>query len=224
MPKILVVEDDESVALQVADTLRSQGHLVDVARNGNDARAHLYVVPYDLIILDWELPDVAGPAICSEIRRSDRPHVPVLYLTARSTIEDKAHGFESGADDYLTKPFHMAELLARTKALLKRPPLMQQRQIKIRDLLLDIDRHEVYQAGRKIDLYPKEFALLEFLACHPNQIFSADALLNHIWPTDSDSSVETVRVTLMRIRQKLDETTSKPLIVTLRNIGYRLEP
>ena len=223
MPKILIIEDDQLVAHLVADGLQSEGHLVDVAATGRDARAHFEMVPYDMIILDWNLSDTSGPELCLEIRRSHRPHVPVLFLTGHTSVNDKTHGFNSGADDYLTKPFHLAELLARTKALLRRPPIIQQRQIKLRNIILDLDKHEVFKAGQKIDLYPKEFALLEFLASHPNQIFSADALLNHIWSTDSDSSLETVRVTLMRIRQKLGETGRNSLIVTLRNIGYRLE-
>lgn len=224
MSKILLVEDDRSLALQVSDALKSEGHLVDVSGSAGETYALAALTTYDLIILDWELPDGTGLAICRQLRADKAKNVPVLFLTARAALADKEQGFIAGADDYLTKPFHLSELLLRVKALLRRPAIVQPRQIKVRDLILDLERRQVSREGVKLELFPKEYALLEFLIMHPNQIFSADQLLNRIWPTDSESSVETVRVTMMRVRQRLGEPGGKPLIVTLRNIGYRLEP
>jgi OmpR-family two-component system manganese-sensing response regulator len=224
MAKILLIEDDSSLSLQVAEALKTGGYLADIAETGADARVYFRITTYDLVIIDWELPDCTGPDICREVRAAGNDSVPILFLTARTDLKDKLHGFQSGADDYLTKPFHIPELMARVRALLRRPASIQPRQLNVRDIVLDLDKHEVSMGGKKIELYPKEFALLEFLLTHPNQLFSAEALRERIWATDSESSVETVRVTLMRLRQKISSDREKPLIVTLRNIGYRLEP
>ena len=223
MTKILMVEDDVQISAQVAEVLGRENFLVDVANCAAEARGYFVAASYDLIILDWELPDATGPDICHEMRKSLN-NVPVIFLTGRVDISDKERGFASGGDDYLTKPFHMTELLFRVKALLKRTRIVESRTLQVRDITIDLDQHEVIRGGRKIELFPKEYALLEFFMRHPNQIFSADNLLRRIWPTESDSSPETVRVTLMRIRQKLNNPDEKPLIQTLRNIGYRLEP
>ncbi len=219
-----MIEDDASLAAMVADVLRGHDYVPDIAGSALDAKAFFAAAQYDLIILDWELPDTTGPEMCNYIRSSEAANVPVLFLTGRGAKEDKVQGFESGADDYLTKPFEVTELVARVRALLRRPPVLQTKQLRVRDIVLDLSKHEVLKNGVKIELFPKEYVLLEFFMSHPNQIFSADALLRRIWSTDSDSSLETVRVTLMRIRQKLSVGEERPLIVTLRNIGYRLEP
>lgn len=224
MAKILLVEDDTTVALEVANALRDRDYLVDIASSGDEARAYFCASGYDLAILDWELPDTTGVELCQEIRSSASPGVPVLFLTGRSAVADKERGFESGADDYLTKPFHRSELLARVNALLKRSPIIKSRQVTIRDITLDRDSHQVLQAGKTIKLAPREFALLEFLMTHPKEVFTGDALLRRLWPTDSESSAETVRVTLGTLRQKLTSPDAKPLIITLKGIGYRLDP
>jgi len=171
MAKILVVDDDDSLALQIADALRDKDYLVDRAANGAEARAYLAAAQYDLLILDWQLPDTSGPEICRMVRSSSLLNLPVLFLTAMADLANKVCGFESGADDYLTKPFHMAELLLRVAALLKRPTVMHSQELKVRDIVLDLTNHEASQAGEKIELYPQEFALLEFMMSHPNQIF-----------------------------------------------------
>jgi len=224
LAKILVIEDDQLLGTEIVAALADQGYLVDLAQSGADARCYFGAAQYDLIVLDWELPDVTGPVLCQELIFAQPLSVPVIFVTARSSIQDKERGFAVGADDYLTKPFHMTELLARVKALLRRPASKPSKDLKIRDLVLDRERHEILRDGSKISLFPQEYALLEFFMTHPNHIFSAEDLLQRIWSTDSESSVETVRVTLMRIRQKIDKPGEKPLIMTLRKIGYRLEP
>jgi DNA-binding response OmpR family regulator len=223
MAKLLLLEDDEHAALETAETLRAEGYLVDVSGSVSEARAYLSAALYDLMILDWNLPDGTGPQLLGEIRASQQADVPVLFLTAMSSVADKVEGFERGADDYLTKPFHQAELKARVKALLKRPTSAKQKQLQVRNIMVDQSNHDVFLDGNKVEFFPQEFALLEFLMLHPNQIFSADALLKRVWSTDSESSIETVRVTIMRIRQKLQTEGQRPLISTLRNIGYRLD-
>lgn len=223
MPKILVIEDDYALAPQVVEALRANNYLVDHAGNGADGHLYLSAAMYDLVILDWELPDTTGIEICRRIRNSPAADVPVLFLTARASGADKTHGFETGGDDYLTKPFHMPELLARVKSLLRRPSITRPNRLTVRDVVLDTSTREVFQNGESIELFPMEFSLLEFLMSHPRQIFTADNLLRAVWPTDSNSSPETVRTTLMRIRQKIKSPDAQPLIVTLRHIGYRLD-
>jgi DNA-binding response OmpR family regulator len=224
MAKLLIVEDDQMLASELVDELKRKSYYVDHASTGGDARNYFKLVQYDLVVLDWELPDCSGPELCRELRKQAKLQIPVLFLTGRSAVSDKLVGFDSGADDYLTKPFNMQELLARVKALLNRPPVVQSKVLVVRDISLDAEKHEVFKNGVKVELYPKEFELLEFFMSHPGQIFSVDALLARIWPTDSESSEDTVRVTLMRIRKKLAEEQTRPLILTLRNLGYRLDP
>ncbi|MGH9550274.1 MAG: response regulator transcription factor, partial [Terriglobales bacterium] len=150
---------------------------------------------------------------------------PVLFLTGHAQISDKTEGLDAGADDYLTKPFHMDELLARVRALLRRPPHVQPRLLTVRDLTLSPSTRTVSRADKEISLYPKEFALLELFLSHPNQVFSVDNLLDRVWSTDSEAaSVDTVRMTILRLRQKIEEDSANPLIQTVRGVGYRLRP
>ena len=139
-------------------------------------------------------------------------------------MNDKVTGLESGADDYLTKPFDMRELLSRVRAILRRPPVVGYKTIQVRDIELDPVEHTVKMAGSELKLYPKEFSLLQLFMLHPKQVFSADDLLDRVWPTDSEASIETVRQTILRLRQKVERDTESPLIQTVRGFGYRLEP
>jgi DNA-binding response OmpR family regulator len=224
MTKILLVEDDRDLSAEIARNLAREGYLIDVAASGKEVSEYLFHAQYELFVLDWELPDTTGPDICRQIRASSMGATPVIFLTARRTITDKEIGFAMGADDYLSKPFEMKELIIRTRALLKRPPQMRSRKLTVRNITLYPDSHEVYKDNQKVELFPKEFALLELFMSHPNQVFSPDALLKRIWPSDKDSSLDTLRMTIMRIRQKLSLSDNNPLIITLRNVGYRLEP
>lgn len=224
MSKILLVEDNDQLSFEVSESLRAEGYLIDVARGLSEAATFLRLTDYDLLILDWELPDGDGVSLCAKARASKNKDVPILFMTARAALSDKEIGFGIGADDYLTKPFALRELMLRVQALLRRPPSIRPRKLEIRDLVVDLDLHEVTAEGKRIDLFPMEYALFEFLVLHPNQVFAPDALLNRVWPTDSETSLDSLRTTMMRVRQKIGDRLGKPLIITMRNIGYRLEP
>jgi OmpR-family two-component system manganese-sensing response regulator len=222
MAKILVVEDDKDLTAMVSDLLVFDKHIVEVAHTGLDGRDCLKMSKYDLIILDWDLPEVSGLELLKEFRANGGT-TPVIFLTGKTTIVDKETGLDAGSDDYLTKPFHMKELSARVRSLLRRPPVYHDRVLRVRDIELDPNQHTVSKNGAEIKLFPKEFALLEFLMKHPNQIFSAESLLDHVWRSDSSASVDTVRQSLTRLRQGLDDSKTEPLIRTIYGVGYRLE-
>lgn len=223
MSKVLIVEDDQSIAQVVKDALSDSKYTVDMVHRGEDARAYLKSMTYDLIIFDWQLPDCSGIELCNEYRAGGGA-APVLFLTGRNAIPDRITGLDSGADDYLTKPFDVRELLSRVRALLRRPPSVTYKTIKVRNIELDPVNHIVTMAGPEIKLYPKEFSLLELFMRNPQRVFSPDDLLAKVWPTDSDASIETVRTTILRLRQKVENDPDNPLIRTIRGVGYRLEP
>jgi DNA-binding response OmpR family regulator len=223
LSKVLIVEDDISIANVVKDALSDNKYNVDMVHNGADARAYLSSVQYDLIIFDWQLPDCSGIELCNEFRAGGGA-APVLFLTGRNTVPDRITGLDSGADDYLTKPFDVRELLSRVRALLRRPPSVTYKTIKTRNIELDPVNHTVTMAGGELKLYPKEFSLLELFMRSPQRVFSPDDLLSKVWPTDSDASIETVRTTILRLRQKVEADPENPLIRTIRGVGYRLEP
>ncbi|MBS1992941.1 MAG: response regulator transcription factor [Cyanobacteria bacterium SZAS LIN-2] len=223
MSKVLIVEDDQSIAQVVKDALSDSKYTVDMVHRGEDARAYLRSVTYDLIIFDWQLPDCSGIELCNEYRAAGGAS-PVLFLTGRNAVPDRIVGLDSGADDYLTKPFDVRELLSRVRALLRRPPSVTYKTLKVRNIELDPVNHVVTMAGAEIKLYPKEFSLLELFMRNPQRVFSADDLLAKVWPTDSDASIETARTTILRLRQKVENDAENPLIRTIRGVGYRLEP
>lgn len=223
MAKILLVEDDVELAQLVSDALTGAHHLVDKVHTISDALAYIKTVAYDVVVLDWQLPDGSGIDLLFQYR-GEKGSSAVLMLTARSDTPDRVAGLDAGADDYLTKPFDMRELLSRVRALLRRPPQAHQKTLKVRELELNPVQHTVTKCGADLKLYPKEFSLLELFMLHPRQVFSPDDLLDRVWPTDSEASVETVRQTILRLRQKVEAEGGQPLIVTVRGFGYRLEP
>jgi DNA-binding response OmpR family regulator len=174
---------------------------------------------YDLIVLDVNLPAVSGLDVCRAFRHRGGT-TPIIMLTVNQTIDDKEFGFDAGADDYLTKPFHVRELSARVKALLKRGGMPQQGSVlRAGTIEVNPQEHKVTKDGVTIDLMPKEFALLEFLMKHPNQVFNADTLVQRVWPSSSQATPETIRSHITRIRQKLSDDS---LIVTVHGLGYKL--
>lgn len=222
MAKILLVEDDDSLAYLLKMQLEQTRHLVDVARKGIDALSQLRCNSYDLVILDWMLPDLAGVEVARQYRSSGG-RVPVLMLTAKGTVEDKATGLNAGADDYLVKPFHPTELDARVNALLRRPPTYAGRTLTVRDVELDTASGTVLKGGAEVELTAKEFSLLELLMRYPNQSFSLEAILDRVWDSDSSASIDTVRTHMKTLRKKLgDNSEGDGLIRTKRGQGYRI--
>lgn len=221
MAKILFLEDEKALADVVLDVLTAHDYMVDHVSLVADARVRLKVYQYDLVILDVNLPDGNGVDVCRDFRLSGGS-TPVLMLTGRNKIQEKALGLDAGADDYLTKPFHVDELSARVRALLRRPNAFVGAVLKYEDLELNTGTHRVTKAGTEIQLLPKEFALLEFLMKHNGQVFSADALIERLWPTDSEASPDAIRIYITRLRNKIDSDGKQSLISTMRGVGYRL--
>ncbi|HEY9784643.1 MAG TPA: response regulator transcription factor [Candidatus Obscuribacterales bacterium] len=222
MPKILLVEDDAKLANMVRNWLKSQLHIVDATASGEEALEMLHRYPYDLVILDLMLPDLSGLDVCRKYRDAGGKTL-ILMLTGKQTVSDRETGLDAGADDYLTKPFDVRELSARVRALLRRNPgLLASDTIKIGELELDAKARTVLKSGKQLDLAPKEFLLLEFLMRNPNQVFSTEALFDRVWKTDSNSSLDTVRVYVSRVRNKIGEEIDSPRLETLHGIGYKL--
>lgn len=221
MAKIFLLEDEKPLADIVMDLLTAQNHMVDWVNLVNDAKVRLKIYPYDLVILDVNLPDGNGMDVCRDFRGNGGT-TPVLMLTGRNKVQEKAAGLDSGADDYLTKPFHMDELSARVRALLRRPSAFVGSVLKFDELELNTGTHRVTKAGQEIQLLPKEFSLLEFLMRHSGQVFSADALIERLWPTDSEASPDAIRIYITRLRNKIDTKGKPSLISTMRGVGYRL--
>jgi DNA-binding response OmpR family regulator len=221
MAKIFLLEDEKPLADIVMDLLTAQNHMVDWVNLVSEAKVRLKIYPYDLVILDVNLPDGNGMDVCRGFRDGGGT-TPILMLTGRNKVQEKAAGLDAGADDYLTKPFHMDELSARVRALLRRPAAFAGSVLKFDDLELNTGTHRVTKGGTEIQLLPKEFALLEFLMRHSGQVFSADALIERLWPTDSDASPDAIRIYITRLRNKIDTKGQQSLISTMRGVGYRL--
>jgi len=219
--RILVVEDEAAIAAFIQDGLVKAGYGVDLAPEGADALHWIAIATYDLIILDVMLPDMDGLSLCETLRRTGIA-IPVLMLTARETIEDRVAGLDSGADDYLVKPFAFAELLARMRALLRREPAMLGTVLQVADLTLDTRSHEVARDGYSISLTTKEYRLLELLMRHPNQTITRDAIAEHIWNYEFDNISNLIDVHIHALRRKMDDPYPTKLLHTIRGVGYRL--
>lgn len=220
MAKILIVEDDTTLAENLKQWLTSENHAVDVISDGREAMEHLRFYSYDAIVLDWALPNVTG----LEILKSFRSHggsARVIMLTGKTKLQEKELGLDSGADDYLTKPFHPKELSARLRALMRRPVLSQELQLICGDLSMDVAQRIVTRSGETLKLLPKEFALLEFLMKHPGEVFTPEALLDRIWPASADVSPESIRTYVSRLRAKIDEPGKPTHLENLHGVGYR---
>ena len=222
MAKILMVEDDASVAENVQDFLVSEGYVVEVAPTAEDAQDLVKSFPYDLIILDWSLPKLSGVGFL-KLYRAAGGNVPVLMLTGKESISDKEVGLDSGADDYITKPFHLRELSARIRALLRRPNTQIGTVLTIADLSIDTVARTVSKGGEAIELLPKEYALLELFFRNPNQYFDGDSILERVWHSESDAGPGTVRTTMARLRKKIDTEGQESIIKNDRGFGYKLE-
>jgi DNA-binding response OmpR family regulator len=222
MAKILFVEDDAALSTTVTQVLKAEQFNVELSENGNDALHRLAIYEYDLVILDWNLPEVSGPEICRQFRQKGGS-TPILMLTGRNSMNDKLDGFDAGADDYLTKPFNAQELVARAKALLRRPKKMEGTTLQCGKIALDTTKRMVTRNGEEITMQPLEFAVLEFLMRHPNQVFTTDTLLKRCWNADVDASIFATYTCIRRIRKKLDVPGEESIIKTIPNVGYRLD-
>lgn len=222
MSKILVVEDEADLSGPISDTLTREKHVVQVVANGDEALECLRLYQYDLIILDWMLPGASGLDICRQYR-SQKGTTPILMLTARASIEDKEAGLDCGADDYLTKPFHLRELVARVRAILRRPAQTPGTVISMGNLTLDPLAKTVTKDDRPLHLLPKEYALLEFFMRHSNQVFSPEALIDRVWPSDSLMLPDTVRTYIKNLRKKIDADDAPSKISTVHGMGYKFE-
>jgi DNA-binding response OmpR family regulator len=221
MARILLVEDEDSVALSTRLLLEHERHIVDLCTTGSDAEALIRSVDYDVLILDWGLPDTTGLEICRSYRCSGGT-APIMFLTARNSLREKTLGLTDGADDYLTKPFDLKELVLRVTALLRRPRQKVDTVIRVADIELDWIKHTVKKSGTPVSLSPTEFQVLEFFLRRQNQCFSQEAVLANVWSMDSDATVEAVKATIKRLRQKLDP--DQQFLRTLYGVGYILEP
>lgn len=220
--RLLVIEDERKIARVITESLKREKYAVDAAYDGEEGFNLADSQPYDLLIVDRMLPGLEGTEIVKKLRENGK-NMPILFLTALSTTEDKTLGLDIGADDYLTKPFAIDELLARVRALLRRPPIQQPDILKIDDLRIDKQQHTVARAGKIIDLTSKEYALLEYLMRHPNQILSKETLIDHVWDFDADILPNNVEAYIKNLRQKIDKPFKKQLIKTVRGFGYRIE-
>ncbi len=218
--KLLVVEDEKDVAIALCRGLTRNGYAVDIAENGNKALDLLETNNYDLMVLDLNLPDMDGLDIC-RLAHGKQPLLLILILTARGKQKDIVTGLDIGADDYLIKPFHLQEILARIRALLRRDTHTRAPILKIRDISLDSVEKVVWKADHRIRLTRKEFGILEYLMRHPNEVISQEELLEHVWGSSTNIFSNTIRVHIQSLREKLDDNSEKSkYIATIIGTGY----
>ncbi|MCA1567631.1 MAG: response regulator transcription factor [Acidobacteria bacterium] len=219
--RVLLVEDEQSAAKMLAKGLREESYAVDIAGDGETALYQAHLNDYDLIILDVMLPGQDGFEVCRELR-ANGVAVPILMLTARDAVEDRVEGLNTGADDYLVKPFDFEELLARVRALLRRVPALLPEVITVADLAINTRAQQVSRAGKRVELTTKEYALLEYLARHANEVVSRADIAEHVWDERYDPFSKVIEVFIQRLRRKLDDDRPVKLIRTRRGAGYIL--
>jgi DNA-binding response OmpR family regulator len=219
--RILLVEDDPKINAVVRQALQEESYAVDVAYDGERAEELAFVNDYDAVVLDLMLPGKDGLAVCRALREAGQP-APVLILTARDSLQDRVAGLDSGADDYLVKPFHVEELLARIRALLRRQAPVKTTRLMIGDLVVDTAAHAVYRGPTPVALTNTEYAILEYLARHPGEVIGRAELMEHVWDANYEGLSNIVDVYMRRLRAKLDDGQVTRLLETVRGAGYRL--
>jgi len=222
MAKILLVEDDPLIAESLKAQLQKRGNEIEWVDDGKEGLDRLRFYQYDLAILDWRLPNLTGPEILRQYRGQGGA-APVLMLTSFNETSQKIEGLDSGADDYVTKPFDIEEVCSRIQALLRRPANIFPSNVRVGNLEIDIARRVVSRDGIPIKLLPKEFALLEFLLRHADQFFDVNALLNHVWGSESDATDAAVWQVVKRLRNKLDDPKGESIIVNVKGMGYKID-
>jgi len=219
--RLLVIEDEPKTGDYLKKGLEESSFTVDVARTGVDGLHLALEEPYDLVIVDVMLPGIDGWGVVTQLRA--RKQTPVLFLTAKDDLDDRVKGFELGGDDYLVKPFAFVELLARVRSLLRRGNGREVEQMTVGDLELDFIRRRVRRAGRRIDLTPREFSLLQLLVHRQGEVLSRTQIASHVWDMNFDSDTNVVEVAIRRLRAKIDDEHERKLIHTVRGMGYVLE-
>ncbi|MCX6766881.1 MAG: response regulator transcription factor [Candidatus Moranbacteria bacterium] len=222
--KILVVEDNKKLAKSLKKGLEQEGYAADYLTDGEAGQRRLEIGlrDYDLVVLDLMLPKRDGIAVCKNWR-DQNIMTPVIMLTAKDADEDKIFGLDSGADDYLIKPFSFPELLARIRALLRRPKTTLPSELKIKDLVLNISTRKVFRGQREVHLTLKEFAILEYLVRQPNQVLNREQIISHVWDFAFDSFSNLVDVHIKNLRKKLEKKNDEKILETIRGIGYRIK-
>ncbi len=220
--RVLIVEDEEALIEPLKYNFTKEGYIVDTALDGEIALDKIFNKPPELILLDWMLPKISGIDLCKRIRNNkETKNIPIIMLTARGEENDRIQGLEMGADDYVTKPFSINELLARAKAVIKRArPIFAEEKITFCDISLNIATHKVFRGDKEIKLGPTEFNLLRFFLENIDRVFSRDQLLNHVWKNDALVEPRTVDVHVRRLRKVLNTNNKKDYIRTVRSAGY----
>ena len=217
--RLLVVEDEENLRTVIRKRLTKEGYSVDVCADGQEALDYMAVSPYDTVILDIMMPKMSGMEVLKKMRAGG-DQTPVLFLTAKDGIEDRVKGLDSGADDYLVKPFAFEELLARIRVMIRRQSDSASDEMTLADLTVDAGKHSVTRGGKAIELSAKEFAVLEYLMRHQGQVLSREQIEQHVWDFDYEGGSNMVDVYIRYLRRKLDEGYEKKLIHTVRGAGY----
>ncbi len=222
MAKLLVVEDYVPLSSALEDWLTHELHVVEVVGNGLEALHRLRVSQYDLVVLDLSLPGLSGLEVCHQYR--DRGgSTPIIILTGRGSVDDKAAGLDTGADDYLVKPFEFKELSARIRALIRRTSDKSTNVIEAGPLTLNLQTHQITRSGVQLHLTPREMSILELLVRHPSHAFTAEALMERVWTSNSSTSLDTVRSYIRMLRRKIDMPGQRSLIATAHGTGYKLD-
>jgi heavy metal response regulator len=219
--RVLLVEDEQKIADFIRKGLSEHGYAVDVAYDGDEAVDWPTVAAFDVIILDVMLPLRDGIEVCSVLRQQG-VRTPILMLTAKDAVEDRVRGLDSGADDYLVKPFAFAELLARLRALTRRQPAVLGAVLQVGDLVLDTATRKVARGGTPINLTTREYGILEYLMRHPNQVLTRTMIAEHVWNYDFDNASNVIDVHIRNLRRKIDDRFPTKLIQTVRGAGYRI--
>ena len=221
--RILIVEDERKIARALGRALKNEKYAVDISYDGTDAYAMAGMIDYDLLILDRMIPgDYDGLSLTKKLREEGK-NVPILLLTALGATQDKTEGLDGGADDYLTKPFALDELLARVRALLRRPQTSVETVLRVADLSLDLNTHEVLRNNQKIELTNKEFSLLEYLVRNSGRPVSKEQIIAHVWDYDADILPNNIEVYISYLREKVDKSFKDKLIKTVRGLGYKID-
>ena len=221
--RILIVEDERKIARALGRALKNEKYAVDISYDGTDAYAMAGMIDYDLLILDRMIPgDYDGLSLTKKLREEGK-NVPILLLTALGATQDKTEGLDGGADDYLTKPFALDELLARVRALLRRPQTSVETVLRVADLSLDLNTHEVLRNDQKIELTNKEFSLLEYLVRNAGRPVSKEQIIAHVWDYNADILPNNIEVYISYLREKVDKPFKNKLIKTVRGLGYKID-